>query len=142
MLQSAKTKSINLLLALALVTMFTTLQFSSCSKSDDVAAINNTTPIAGTWRVSYYWDKTDETSNFSGYTFSFNAGGQVVAVKGGSTINGTWSESSTKFIINFGADLVLSEINDDWQKIEKTATTIKLKDDNPLQDDQLTFVKN
>ena len=141
MLQSATTKSFNLILALALVTLFTTLQSSSCSKSDDVAAINNT-PIAGTWRVSYYWDKKDETTNFNGYSFSFNAGGQVVAVKGGNTVNGTWSESSTKFIINFGTDMVLSKINDDWQKIEKTATTIKLKDDNPLQDDQLIFVKN
>lgn len=141
MLQSATTKSFNLILALALVTLFTTLQSSSCSKSDDVAAINNTA-IAGTWRVSYYWDKKDETTNFNGYSFSFNAGGQVVAVKGGNTVNGTWSESSTKFIINFGTDMVLSKINDDWQKIEKTATTIKLKDDNPLQDDQLIFVKN
>ena len=141
MLQSATTKSFNLILALALVTLFTTLQSSSCSKSDDVAAINNTS-IAGTWRVSYYWDKKDETTNFNGYSFSFNAGGQVVAVKGGNTVNGTWSESSTKFIINFGTDMVLSKINDDWQKIEKTATTIKLKDDNPLQDDQLIFVKN
>ncbi len=142
MKSAVKTKSINLLAALALVTMCTTLQSSSCSKSDDVAAINNTTPITGTWRVSFYWDKKDETSNLSSYSFAFNSGGQVIATKAGSTVTGTWSESSSKFNINFGTDPLLSDINDDWQIVQKTATTIKLKDDNPLQDDQLTFTKN
>ena len=143
MILATKTKSINLLLALVMVVFFTTLQSSSCSKSDDVATINNnTTPISGSWRVSLYWDKKDETNKLNGYSFSFNSGGQVTATKAGVVVNGTWSESSTKFTINFGADPVLSDINDDWQKVEKTTTSIKLKDDNPLQDDQLTFIKN
>jgi hypothetical protein len=142
MILATKTKSINLLLALVMVVFFTTLQSSSCSKSDDVSAINNNTPISGSWRVSLYWDKKDETNKLNGYSFSFNSGGQVTATKAGTTVNGTWSESSTKFTINFGTDPVLSDINDDWQKIEKTTTSIKLKDDNPLQDDQLTFIKN
>lgn len=143
MILATKTKSINLLLALVLVVFFTTLQSSSCSKSDDVATINNNTiPISGSWRVSLYWDKKDETNKLNGYSFSFNSGGQVTATKAGVVVNGTWSESSTKFSINFGTDPVLSDINDDWQKVEKTATSIKLKDDNPLQDDQLTFIKN
>jgi hypothetical protein len=143
MILATKTKSVNLLLALVMVVFFTTLQSSSCSKSDDLATINtNTTPIAGSWRVSLYWDKKDETNKLNGYSFSFNSGGQVTATKAGVVVNGTWSESSNKFTINFGADPVLSDINDDWQKIEKTATSIKLKDDNPLQDDQLTFIKN
>ena len=143
MILATKTKSINLLLALVMVVFFTTLQSSSCSKSDDVATINtNTTPISGSWRVSLKKKKKDETNKLNGYSFSFNSGGQVTATKAGATVNGTWSESSTKFTINFGTDPVLSDINDDWQKIEKTTTSIKLKDDNPLQDDQLTFIKN
>lgn len=144
MLLAAKSKSSNLLLSLLMLVSFTTLKSSSCSKSDDVAAINNTstTPIAGSWRVSLYWDKKDETNKLSGYSFSFNSGGQVTATKAAVVIIGTWSESSNKFTINFGTDPVLSDINDNWQKSEKTATSIKLKDDNPLQDDQLTFVKN
>jgi hypothetical protein len=44
-------------------------------------------------------------------------------------------------IIDFGADPILSELNDDWLKIEKSATFIKLKDDNPAQDDELHFTK-
>lgn len=144
MLFATKTKKINFVFALVLVTFFTTLQSSTCSKSDDVAAINNTstTPISGSWRVSFYWDKKDETGNLSGYSFSFNAGGVVTATKNITVVNGTWSESSSTFNIDFGTDAVLSEINGNWQKVEKTSTTIKLKDDNPLQDDQLIFTKN
>jgi hypothetical protein len=56
-------------------------------------------------------------------------------------IDGTWSETSTKFIIDFGTDPILSEINDDWLKIEKTSTLMKMKDDNPAQDDELHFSK-
>jgi hypothetical protein len=142
MLQSVKIKSINLVVALAMVTIFTTLQSSSCSKKDDVDIINNTPAIAGTYRISFYWDKKDETSNFSGYNFSFNSGGQATATKGSITVKGNWSESSSKFIVDFGTDAVLSDLNDDWQIVEKTASSIKLKDDNPLQDDQVTFTKN
>jgi len=36
----------------------------------------------------------------------------------------------------------LSELNDDWLITEKTLTVIKLKDDNPGQDDQLHLTKN
>ena len=46
-----------------------------------------------------------------------------------------------KFNISFGADPVLSELNDDWQIEDKTSTSIKLKDDNPAQDDRLQFTK-
>jgi len=142
MLQSAKLKSINLLLALVLVVFFTTLQSSSCSKSDDMATINTSTPIAGTWKVSLYWDKKDETGKFSGYSFSFNAGGLATATNGSATINGTWSESSSRFIINFGTDPVFGKLNKDWLKEEKTATGIKLKDDNIANDEKVQFIKN
>lgn len=142
MILATKFKPANLLFALVMLTIFTTLQSSSCSKSDDVITSSNTAAIAGSYRVTLYWDKKDETSKLSGYSFVFGSGGQLTATKGAAVVTGTWAESSNKFTINFGADPVLSDINDDWQKVEKTATTIKLKDDNPLQDDQLTFTKN
>jgi hypothetical protein len=136
---SLKTKAFNLFSALLLVTLFTTLQSSSCSKNDDIAAIGPA--VAGNWTVSLYWDKKDETSKFSGYSFAFNSGGQVIATKGSSSVNGTWGESSTKLSINFGVDPVLSTLNKDWLKEEKTATTIKLKDDNLTKDERVQFIK-
>jgi hypothetical protein len=122
------------LLLVALIAM------NACSK-DDNGNPDQATPPAGQWRISYYWDEKDETSDFSGYTFEFLTGGTLKATMAGITVNGTWSETSAKLVIDFGADPVLSEINDDWQKTEKTSTSIKLKDDNPAQDDQLHFVK-
>jgi hypothetical protein len=115
------------------------LNISSCSK-DNTTDPTNTTPPTGLWRIDYYWDEKDETVDFSGYTFEFQSGGVLKASKGVIFVSGTWSETTTKFIIDFGADPVL-KINDDWLKIEKSATFIKLKDDNPAQDDELHFVK-
>ena len=140
MLFSIKSKVFNLFTALVLVSLFTTLQSSSCSKNDDVPAIGPA--ISGTWTVSVYWDKKDETSKFSGYNFSFNSGGQVVAIKAGTTFNGTWNESSSRLSVNFGTDPVLSKMNKDWLKEEKTATTIKLKDDSAGSDERIQFIKN
>lgn len=116
------------------------ISFASCTRE---SVNNNTEALSGTWRVNYYWDQKDETSNFAGYNFMFNSGGVLMAHgSSGSTITGTWSESSTKFTINFGSDPILSDLNGEWLKTERTGTVLKLKDDNPSQDDQLHFIKN
>jgi hypothetical protein len=113
------------------------LSLFGCSNDDD----NNPPAPDGNWKVVYYWDEKDETSDFSSYSFVFNSNGTVSATNGGIIVTGIWSESSTKFTLNFGADPLLSELNDDWLKIERTSSSIKLKDDNPAQDDQLYFQK-
>ncbi len=110
----------------------------SCSKDD-----KPDTPgaISGQWIIHYYWDEKEETADFAGYVFEFLSNGQVKAVKAGNTVTGTWQETSNKFILDFGNDPVLEEINDDWAKVEHTTNFIHLEDDNPAQDDQLHFQK-
>ncbi len=120
--------------------LFISAIMSSCSNSDDTNTVNQNS-TSGNWRISYYFDNTDETSDFAGYTFIFQSSGVLDAVKNGTTVSGTWSVTSSKFNISFGVDPVLSELNDDWQIEEKTNTSIKLKDDNPAQDDRLQFTK-
>jgi hypothetical protein len=116
--------------------------FVNCSNKKEDSSANATVNLKdGTWRVSFYWDTKDETSNFSGYALMFLDGGVLMAHKGAAAVTGTWSQTSTKLIINF-TDPVLSELNDDWLITEKTLTVIKLKDDNPGQDDQLHLTKN
>jgi hypothetical protein len=139
MLLSAK-KSFNLVLALVLVIFFTTLQSSSCSKSDDIATVNSAIP--GTWHVSLYWDVKDETSKFNGYSFSFTSGGLVTATNGGTTVNGTWSESSSRFTISFSAGGALGNASKSWLKELKTATNINLKDDSPSSTEKIQFTAN
>lgn len=126
-------KMLRLVIALAFVSLF------SCSKNDDPS--NNNGSLSGQWVIHYYWDKKDETSDFAGYIFEFLSNGQLKATKGSNTVTGTWQETSSKFIIDFGNDPVLEEINDDWEKIERTSSFIHLEDDNPAQDDELHFVK-
>jgi len=113
----------------------------SCSNKKDDTPSGEPNLKDGTWRVSFYWDTKDETSNFSGYALMFGDGGVLMAHKGAAAVTGTWSQTSTKLIINF-TDPVLSELNDDWLITEKSSTVIKLKDDNPGQDDQLHLTKN
>lgn len=118
---------------------------ASCSKhdsnDDNGGGGSSNLPPAGSWVVSLYFDTGDETAHFAGYSFSFQAGGVVSASNGATTVTGTWSQTSTKFILAFPAGTVFEDLSDDWLIVEKTATSIKLKDDNPAQDDRLEFTR-
>lgn len=116
------------------------ISISSCKKTvtTDEPSVNISD---GTWRISYFWDQQDKTSNYTSYYFMFLNGGTLMAHGSSTTLTGTWSQTGTKISINF-TDPALSDLNDDWLKTEFTGSSIKLKDDSPSQDDQLYFVKN
>jgi major membrane immunogen (membrane-anchored lipoprotein) len=123
--------------------------FLAACSSDDNTVPNNIddTIQSGKWRVTYYWDDKDETSDYNGYAFEFKSGNILTATKGASTHNGTWSsttdDSRKKLIINFSTPEVLEEISDDWKVIEMTEVKVKLEDvsggDGSV--DYLTFEK-
>jgi hypothetical protein len=110
--------------------------FISCKKEDNSNQTpTNTTNIVqqGKWKITYYNDNgKDETANFNGYTFSFEAGGKLVATKS-TTLIGSWSsgtdDSQPKLNISFLTS-PLSSLNDDWHILEQTAKKIKLEDVN------------
>ena len=57
----------------------------------DVEEIS-TTAISGPWTITNFVDSgKNETSDFAGYGFSFNADGSLVADNGTTTVSGTWS---------------------------------------------------
>ncbi|QHS60164.1 lipocalin family protein [Chitinophaga agri] len=124
----------------------------SCSNNDDnnpTPTIDPQAPTTGTWRVTLFTDSgKDETSDFTGYSFTFDSNGTAVATKGSTSKDGTWSigSSSRDFNLNFGAksdaNKPLGELTDDWEIISVTATEIKLKDDNDDSDEFLTFNQN
>lgn len=87
--------------------------------------------VDGTWYVSYFFDDTDETSDYAGYNFTFNANGTSLAVKNAISLNGTWSNymDSGDEKLEFSFDgITLDELEDDWEVIEFTSTQIRLKD--------------
>ncbi len=96
---------------------------TACNNDDNSNSNNNLTPSAGTWKVSYFFDKQDETGNYTNYSFEFGAGGSLVATNGSQTWNGTWAtgidDSANKFLIDFSGTVpsALAEMEDDWRII-------------------------
>src|SRR5690242_7462186 len=139
---------------LALVIVISSL--ASCTKNNDDNGGSNgsatqaaSVATSGDWRVTLFTDSgNDETSNFGGYTFTFNANGTVTATKGSTVKTGTWSvsSSSNKFIIDLGvksdSNKPLGELTDDWRVLSSSATQIRLGDDNASSGESLTFTKN
>jgi hypothetical protein len=130
---------------------FSTLLLSCRHDGATTVSPNNVPSIlsSGNWRITYFWDSDkDETSNFSGYSFVFNANGTIKATKGSSTVTGAWStgndDSKVKFIISFASPSDFTELSEDWLTIESTDKKIKLQhvSGGNGRTDYLTFEKN
>jgi hypothetical protein len=102
---------------------------------------------SGTWRITYFYDDGDETSDYAGYNFTFNSDGTSVAIKNASTINGSWltylDSGKTIFDMTFSDD-TLEEIENNWQVVEFSSTIIRFKDSSVGSDDTdyLSLTKN
>lgn len=148
-----------------LVILCFTLIFSACSNNDDDGDVNdNSEQIAqventvesGTWRITNFIDSgKNETSDFTGYNFSFNSDGSLVATNGTDTLTGTWSvtddsSSSSNDDIDFNIFFPVQDtndfedLNDDWDIISYTSVKIELIDISGGNGgtDNLTFEKN
>ena len=163
-------KSNNLLYTL----MVFALLFISCSSdnSDDVNATNSMADIQeisdlvsnGTWTITNFVDSgSDETANFTGYGFSFNSDGNLVADNGSNTVNGTWSVTDDSgsddsnddssiddssddidFNIFFASPSNFNELSEDWDIVSRTDSRIELihVSGGNGGTDNLTFEKN
>lgn len=104
--------------------------FASCSNSsdDNPSPGGGNPPAAGAWRVSYFFDKQDETGNYNGYTFEFGSNGSLTATRSGQSWSGSWStgfdDSANKFLIDFNGNppSALLELEEDWRIIQQTDT--------------------
>lgn len=122
-----------------------------------------TTAQSGSWRITYFFDTdTEETDNFAGYVFNFNTDGTLVATKGTTTVNGTWSviddssnsssdddgnstdDDDFNILFNVPVSSDFDDLNDDWDIISVTANKIELIDVSGGNGgtDLLTFEKN
>ncbi len=96
----------------------------ACHKSDDNSNNNNpVTPAAGKWKITYFFDKSDETSKYTSYTFDFGSNGSLTATNGAQSWSGTWQtgvdDSTNKFVISFGGSIpsTLEDLSEDWRII-------------------------
>jgi hypothetical protein len=127
--------------------------FASCSTdNNDEGATDNLTAsqitelngiaLSGDWVITYFFDTDkEETSNFNGYSFTFNADGTLVASNGTTDVNGTWSitdsnssdddsnkDSDVDFNILFASPNNFEDLSDDWDIVSFTSTRIELID--------------
>lgn len=111
--------------------MLIAVSFASCSNSssdDNPSPGGGNPPAAGTWRISYFFDKQDETGNYNGYTFEFGSNGSLTAARSGQSWSGSWStgfdDSANKFLIDFNGNppSALLELEEDWRIIQQTDT--------------------
>lgn len=93
-----------------------------------VAALTN-----GDWYVTYFFDDTDETADFTDYVFNYATDGTATATNSGGPTNGTWftsagDETELELNLNFGTNDPLDELAEDWDVLEVTNEIIRLKD--------------
>jgi hypothetical protein len=135
-------KKICLILLFAIVFVLNTA--SMCSSDDSTYSQNPNdvvnTMLNGTWVITNFnEDGVDNTSNFSGFTFTFGSANLLTATNGSENYSGFWSvtnddssddspsSSGVDFNIVFGAPANFVELSDDWDVIERTATKIRLR---------------
>jgi hypothetical protein len=120
------------IILLAITILFST---AGCDKNGDNNITGDNvfaTISSGSWRVTFFSDNNqEETSNFTGYVFSFSQSSIVTAVNGGTTVTGSWvmgSDNSTiKVVITFTSPSNFAELSEDWNVIERTDTKIRLQ---------------
>lgn len=101
--------------------------FTACKDDNSNNNPSNNTPASGTWKVSYFFDKQDETGNYASYTFEFGANGSLSATNGVQTYTGTWAtgvdDSKDKFLIDFSGTVpsALQDLEEDWLIIKMEA---------------------
>ena len=121
---------------IALLLLFTTT-FISCSKDDNSSSSTtmqtSTVITQGTWKITFFNDSgTDQTANYTGYTFTFVNGGSAAAILGSVVTNGTWNsyndDSQNKLYLSFGSTPPLSKLKVDWHIVEETSAKIRMED--------------
>ncbi len=137
-----------ILLKATLVIFIYTGLAMSCNKDDDNSQQQNTTipqtintAQSGSWKITYFFDSDhEETGHFTGYVFTFNENGSLVAVKGSTTVTGTWSvtdsnssdddggSNDTDFNIFFASPADFEDLSDDWDIISVSNSKIELTD--------------
>lgn len=130
---------------IAFITFVGIFLLLSCGKKKIIKEIDEDI-IDGTWRVSLFEeDGVNETSDYTGYVFTFKSDGTVKAASGAGVVNGVWSTNKDDGHVDFNLTLPapLDDLSDDWEVVNNSSNTLELKDisggDGSV--DYLTFKK-
>ena len=113
---------------------------ASCSNNDTVAPAPSVivdNAQSGTWRITSFIDSgKDETSHFSGFTFTFDDNGKLTSTNGSVSYTGTWgvtnsnsgddSPGNQDFHILFNLSNDFKDLSEDWQIVSQSSGRIEL----------------
>ena len=138
----------------SILLLLMTFMFFSCDSSDDNVENSvmdlteiNATATSGSWVVARFEeDGVDQTSNFFGYSFTFDIDGILNVAKVDLLVTGSWSITSDSnsnynddssldadsnddvdFNIFFSSTSNFEELSEDWEIVSYTETRIELK---------------
>ncbi len=103
---------------------------------------------SGTWFVEKYLDDgDDETSDYSGYNFTFFANQTVFATNGSENVDGIWIVTVTGQELNFELDMdspINGADNDEYKALQYSPTLVTFitRDSDGNIEDTLIFKKN
>jgi hypothetical protein len=129
------------------------LRFESDCIDDGGGSVDDTALVTalttGDWYITFYFNDTNETTDFNDYVFNFSSDGIATATDTNGSTNGTWSTSSgdetpLELNLNFGTSTPLDELAEDWDVLEVTNDIIRLKDvsGGDGSEDFLTFERS
>jgi hypothetical protein len=102
-----------------------------CPENNIVTLDLNEVIRKGSWDIPYYFDDSEKTSSYSGYSFVFENDNSVVATKGGTSETGQWESSVQNNVrelkLTFSSAL-LSKLNNNWKLFEFNNSQIRLRD--------------
>ncbi|MGK0252919.1 MAG: hypothetical protein ACI9OE_000372 [Mariniflexile sp.] len=128
---------------------------NSNDNSAEIEQIKNTI-LSGSWQITSLIDSgIDETIHFTGYNFTFNSNGTIIASNGNETVNGTWSITNSNNDSSSSGDIDFNiffqspanfndDLSEDWEIVSKSNTKIELIHISGGNGgtDTLTFEKN
>ncbi|WP_343695405.1 hypothetical protein [Flavobacterium sp.] len=102
-----------------------------CPENNIVTLDLATVITKGSWDIPYFFNTSDKTSSYSGYSFVFKSDNTVVATKGAATETGQWETSVQNNVrelkLTFNS-VLLSNLNNSWKLFEFNNSQIRLRD--------------
>jgi hypothetical protein len=99
----------------------------------------------GSWVIPYFFDDSEKTSSYSGYSFVFKSDKSVVATNGAISETGQWESTVQNNVrelkIDFNTEL-LGKLNKNWKLFEFNNSKIRLRGDVSNSTNYLYFEKN
>lgn len=102
------------------------------SPENNIIALDFATTITkGSWGISYFFEGSDKTTSYSGYSLVFKSDKSVVATKGAVSETGLWETKVQNGVrevkIEFTSEL-FSKLNKSWKLFEFNNSQVRLRD--------------